>query len=318
VDQKGWTLAQVYVERAVSGRKRDRPELDRLLANLDGVEVVVIPKLDRLGRSTRHLSELFECFEQADVRLVSLHENIDTTSSAGRLLRNILATVAEFDADTISERVRAVSVTRAKKGRHHGGPRPYGYRPEDAVLQVVEDEARIVRRIYDRTLAGQSQRQITRDLNADGVPALKTKWTQSMVSRILRAPLYRGAVTLKGEEHPGQHEPIIDEATWHKVSALRANAARTLSGRKFSKRFLLSRGMLKCRCGSTMFVNSGHDTYYCSARQADKDACSQRPIKRTLLDDAVRDYFAEMGLDIDATRRQVTAALDRRAGPPTG
>jgi hypothetical protein len=60
-----------------------------------------------------------------------------------------------------------------------------------------------------------------------------------------------------------------------------------------------------------MFVNSGHDTYYCSARQADKTACSQRPIKRTLLDDAVRDYFAEIALDIDATRRQVTDALDR-------
>ena len=98
VEREGWELTGLYVERGVSGRRAARPELDKLLADLDGIDRLVIPKLDRLGRSNRHLHDLFEALQAANVELVSLADNIDTSTSAGRLMRNMLANLAEFES----------------------------------------------------------------------------------------------------------------------------------------------------------------------------------------------------------------------------
>jgi site-specific DNA recombinase len=159
-ERQGWDLIDVYVERGVSGRRDDRPELGRLLAILANLDRVIIPKLDRLGRSNRHLLEVCDRLEASGVGLISLAENIDTATPTGRLLRAILAALAEFEADTIAERVRAVTESRARSGRPNGGPAPYGYAygPEKSGLVVVRDEALIVARIFAEWCNGRTRR----------------------------------------------------------------------------------------------------------------------------------------------------------------
>ena len=88
-------IDELFSEK-MSGAKKQRPELDRLLKIVSSGDTIVVESLSRLGRSVKNLSELMEFFNQNNIRLVSLKETIDTTSSTGRLLFTILASLAAF------------------------------------------------------------------------------------------------------------------------------------------------------------------------------------------------------------------------------
>jgi len=102
---------------------KERPELDKLLTHLRSRDVVVVWKLDRLGRSLRHLIDLVARFRESDVDVVSLSDNIDTTTAQGRLIFNIFASFAEFERELISERTKAGLKAARDKGRV-GGRKP--------------------------------------------------------------------------------------------------------------------------------------------------------------------------------------------------
>ena len=97
---------QIFRETA-SGAKSDRPVLNSLLERMHAGDVLVIWKLDRLGRSLRDLIDLVGTLMERDIGLQSLQDPIDTTSSQGRLVFNIFASLAEFERDLIVERTRA-------------------------------------------------------------------------------------------------------------------------------------------------------------------------------------------------------------------
>jgi DNA invertase Pin-like site-specific DNA recombinase len=113
---------KVYQE-TVSGTKAARLQLDLMLDNLRAGDVLVIWKLDRLGRSLRHLVELVHGLMEKGVGLKSLNDPIDTTTPQGRLSFNLFASLAEFERDLIRERTQAgLSAARAR-GRRGGRPR---------------------------------------------------------------------------------------------------------------------------------------------------------------------------------------------------
>jgi DNA invertase Pin-like site-specific DNA recombinase len=104
---------KVYTE-VMSGARSDRPVLTKLLENLRGGDVLVIWKLDRLGRSLQHLVDLVNDLMGRKVGLKSLNDPIDTTTSHGRLTFNLFASLAEFERDVIRERTQAgLSAARA-------------------------------------------------------------------------------------------------------------------------------------------------------------------------------------------------------------
>lgn len=102
---------------------KERPELDQLLEHLRSGDVVVVWKLDRLGRSLRHLIDLVAQFQGLGVDFVSLNDSIDTTTAQGRLIFNIFASFAEFERELISERTKAGLQAAREKGRV-GGRKP--------------------------------------------------------------------------------------------------------------------------------------------------------------------------------------------------
>jgi DNA invertase Pin-like site-specific DNA recombinase len=110
----------VYQEKV--GAMKDRPELDRLLETIRSGDIVVICKLDRLGRSIRHLLKLVDILRLKSVELISLKDNIDTTTSHGRFMFNILASVAEFEREMISERTKSTLQHLKDKGIKLGRP----------------------------------------------------------------------------------------------------------------------------------------------------------------------------------------------------
>jgi len=110
-------------EEVVSGVKANRPILSNLISQLRSGDVLIIWKLDRLGRSLKDLVQLVQQLIDSDIGLCSLNDPIDTTSAQGRLVFNIFASLAEFEGDIIRERTRAgLSAARAR-GRLGGRPR---------------------------------------------------------------------------------------------------------------------------------------------------------------------------------------------------
>lgn len=127
---------RVYKDVA-SGAKTARPALDELLSQLRAGDVVVIWKLDRLGRSLQHLVELVGDLMTREVGLLSLNDPIDTTSAQGRLVFNLFASLAQFERELIRERTQAgLSAARA---RGRVGGRPRGLSPEAETTAMVTE-----------------------------------------------------------------------------------------------------------------------------------------------------------------------------------
>ena len=112
---------KIYNEK-MTGTKRDRPELEKMLERMTEGDTVVIESLSRLGRSTKDLIELVDLFEKRGVHLVSLKEQIDTTTSTGKLLFTLMSAIAQFERDVIADRTR--EGLKAARARGHFGGRP--------------------------------------------------------------------------------------------------------------------------------------------------------------------------------------------------
>ena len=112
----------IYNEK-MTGTKKERPELSKMLERMTEGDVVVIEALSRLGRSTKDLIELTELFASKGVHLVSLKESIDTNSPTGKLLFTLMSAIAQFERDTIADRTREGLQSARARGRIGGRPK---------------------------------------------------------------------------------------------------------------------------------------------------------------------------------------------------
>ena len=137
----------------VSGARMERPVLDRVVDSLRTGDVLVIWKLDRLGRSLKHLVELVNTLRERGVGLQSLNDPIDTTTPQGRLSFNLFASLAEFERDLVRERTQAgLSAARAR-GRNGGRPKGLSAQAEAtacAAETLYLERKLSVRQIADR------------------------------------------------------------------------------------------------------------------------------------------------------------------------
>lgn len=117
----------------MTGTKRNRLELNKLLDRLMAGDTVVVEILSRLGRSTKDLIELVELFEKKRVHLVSLKEQIDTSTPAGKLLFTLMSAIAQFERDVIAERTREGLNAARARGRVGGRPRTNQQKVRQAV-----------------------------------------------------------------------------------------------------------------------------------------------------------------------------------------
>ena len=122
---RGWVIAQEYQDIGVSGSKKSRPGLDKLMqdARKRKFDVVLVFRFDRFSRSVTHLLNSLEEFRQVGVDFVSFSENIDTTSALGQMVFTVVSAVAQLERSIIVERVNA-GIRRARsQGKHLGRPR---------------------------------------------------------------------------------------------------------------------------------------------------------------------------------------------------
>jgi len=237
---EGWVcLRTAYDDGGCSGATMDRPALQRLLADIAAgrVDTIVVYKIDRLTRSLADFAKMVEILDARAASFVSVTQQFNTTTSMGRLTLNILLSFAQFEREVIGERIRDKIAASKQKGMWMGGVPPLGYRAQDGKLLMIESEAEIVRAIFRCYAEFGSVRLLKDELEARGIKS--KSWTTASGRRVggkpfsrgalyhvLQNHLYRGEIVHKGQAHPGEHPPIIDQTLWDAVQAqLAANTA---------------------------------------------------------------------------------------------
>ena len=165
----GWTLIRSrYDDGGYSGGSTERPDLQRLLADIRSrkIDVIVVYKVDRLTRSLADFAKLVELFDGHSVSFVSVTQQFNTTTSMGRLTLNVLLSFAQFEREVTSERIRDKIAASKRKGIWVGGNLPLGYEMRDGKIAVVELEAELVRSIFRKYLELGSVNELVRDLKA--------------------------------------------------------------------------------------------------------------------------------------------------------
>ena len=253
----GWVcLPEHYDDGGFSGGNLNRPALRKLLLDCERemIDVIVVYKIDRLSRSLCDFAELSKSFEKWNVAFVSVTQEINTQTSAGRMMLNILMTFAQFEREMIATRIKDKMSATRKKGKWVGGIRPFGYIAFDKRLIVDENEAPIVRRIFNRYLEIQSPKQIAFELNQDGIKTSTGKaWDRGYIYRILNNHTYAGKVFYEGHAYPGEQEAIINDKIWELTQGfLKANMRSLEPRRRVSSSAALS-GIIRCgHCNSVM------------------------------------------------------------------
>lgn len=132
---------RIFADR-ISGSKRQRPELDRLLDQLREGDVVMVTKYDRLARSLRDLLEIVQAIRDRGAGFRSLAEDIDTTTPAGRLVFHVFASIAQFERERISERTREGLDAARRRGRVGGRPPALSGAQRVEVRRMRDEERR--------------------------------------------------------------------------------------------------------------------------------------------------------------------------------
>jgi site-specific DNA recombinase len=180
-EANGYTVAGLHCDAGISGKRTEnRPGLQTALAEVCRTRgALIVYSLSRLARSTKDAISIAERLEKAGADLVSLSEKIDTTSAAGKMLFRMLAVLAEFERDLISERTKGALAHMASQGRRVGEI-PYGRRLADDGLHLLEDPAElgILRMIRNLKKQGSTWAQVAEEMNRRSVVTKKGRpWT---------------------------------------------------------------------------------------------------------------------------------------------
>lgn len=285
------SVYDVYVDDGFSGTCFDRPDFQRMIADIEAkkVNMVITKDLSRLGRDyimTGHYMERF--FPEKRVRYISLLDGIDTgVESTANDITPFRAIMNDMYAKDISKKIKSVKRDKQRKGQFIGGKPMYGYKmhPTEKNKIVIDEEvAPVVRRIFAMALEGMSCRKIATALNEEHIPTPATYcgwmvrnpgpytglWSSERISEMLQNETYIGnmvqgrmvKISYKSKKClrqdrenwvvvEGTHEPLIDTETFQKVRML-VNSRKHTRSRTYD--FLL-KGLIFCHdCGYPMAV----------------------------------------------------------------
>lgn len=281
-------IAGVYEDAGKSGKSIEgRPAFRRMLSDIEsgaGIDYVMVYKLSRFGRNAADILNSLELLQTYDVNLICIEEGIDSSQTSGKLLISVLSAVAEIERENILEQTMNGRREKARQGKWNGGPAPYGYMIKDEILSINEEEAEIVRTIYDKyvnTRLGYSG--IAKYFNLQGIRKTPRKesdieeFSAHFIQLLIDNPVYCGKIAygrrskerVKGKKNEyklvkqkeyclvdGQHEGIISEELWQKAQEKRLATGIKYSSKLGKERAHLLTGIIKCpKCGCGMYAN---------------------------------------------------------------
>ena len=218
---RGWTVAKGYVDDGHTGRDTKRPAYQRMMAEREGWDTLLVIKMDRIHRNSRNFMEMMESLQEWGKNFVSATESFDTSTAMGRFVMDIIQRIAQLESEQIGERVYMGMSQKARTGPGIlGFTTPFGYDVQDGALTVNPAESAIVREVFERCLAGDTTNRIADVLNAREVRAKRGgRWTHAGVLYILHNPLYAGFLRWAGIVRRAEHPAIVSRAVFNRAQA---------------------------------------------------------------------------------------------------
>lgn len=320
----GYEVIGQYVDDGYTGREDSRPELQRLMIDAeDGkFDVVLVLKLDRFMRSVKLLHQYLEQLTKHEVAFIPLdYPGLDTSTSVGKLMLSVLGAMAQFESDRQGDRIKDVRRELKEQHRWPAGRALYGYNwnLEKKLFEVVEDEATMVRRIFDLYVDKNiGQINIAEMLNKDG---LRTRprnhknghrgiWQPRAISTTLRDRRYTG----KDETY--QYPRIISDFQYETAKRKRESATKIL--RKPGEHLL--QGYVRCgecthKISPRTWSKSSRRVYECyggrkSVHLDGSDRCTMKPINAEWLEEEIDDALTSALNNPDTLMKHIKQRLD--------
>lgn len=341
-DFQNMTIAGEYSDEGKSGKNVDgRPEFLQMLQDIesgkDHVSFVLVFKLSRFGRNAADVLTSLQRMQDYGVNLICVEDGIDSSKDSGKLMISVLSAVSEIERENILVQTMEGRRQKAREGKWNGGFAPYGYKLEEGQLFINEEEAEVVRIIFDKYIhTTMGSKKIADWLNAHGYfktcryNGKQEAFTSPFLIGVIDNPIYCGKLaygrrrsekipgtrnqyrTVKANDymlHDGIHEAIVSEKDWLAAQKQRENTnIRQPKTHSFEHEHVLS-SLLKCPvCGSGMYGNVNRKkkkdgTYY---RDYFYYACKHR----LHVDGKRCDYHHQWGEDvIDAAVEEIIRQL---------
>ena len=286
---EGMLIVGEYSDEGVSGKNiQERLEFQRMLndikENKDNISYVLVFKLSRFGRNAADVLSSLQLMQDCGVDLICVEDGIDSSKGAGKLMISVLSSVAEIERENINVQTMAGRNQKAREGKWNGGFAPYGYRLNNGELIVSNEEAEIVKIIFDKyvhTTMGIGS--IATYLNRHGYRKELRKnnkldtFSVSFIKGVLDNPIYNGKIAYgrrrtekingtRNEYHivkqsdymvyDGIHEKIIEDDIWELAQRKRKQTGvANIKTHSLEHEHILS-SILKCPvCGSPMYGN---------------------------------------------------------------
>ncbi|MBU5353195.1 recombinase family protein [Paenibacillus barcinonensis] len=342
-----------YVDRGVSGKSIDgRYELQRLLKDAEEskFDEVIVWKFNRMARKNIDLLHIVEKLEKNNISFRSYSENFETSTPMGRFALQMMGAVGELERNTIIDNVKMGHRQRARMGFHNGKV-PLGYtivegkgasREAKTEVIIVEEEAVIVRYIFEQYAAGHGLKTIANDLNHRGRKTKNGKpFSTTAIRDLLDNPMFVGKIRYNQYENwaekrrkgkssdtilvDGHHPPMISQELWDKVQLLRKKKG-TLPKKRFEGEYLLT-GLIRCpECGAAMTasrtVNRSKDgekitrMYYSCGRFRSQGSavCHANSVRKVEAEQAVTERIRQAVVNPEILQRVVRSVNERRSG----
>jgi site-specific DNA recombinase len=315
VENNKWELIHVYSDPGVSAKDLNRPGIQQLLRDIQNgsFEAIVVHKLDRLTRNISNLYDLVELVNKHDVKLISLSENIDTSSPMGRMFIYLLGIFAQMFRENLAEEVVKGMSQRAQNGLRNTSARPYGYNVgENLALIVNDEEAVIVGKIYEWYVSGQGKFKIAYRLNEMGIPSAKgSTWSDKIIGGIISNLTNIGATHWKRKGRPESeriivydtHEPIISREIFDAAQKI-FHRRREQEMSKSSYDYVFST-ILKCgECGRAYHGRKlKFNNYRCSGRN--RRECSASDISEMKMAELFLSFLNDLILEYDQPEKVI-------------
>lgn len=327
---QGWNVVMVESDIDESGYKQHyskRKGLMRLLAAVNRREItrIIVWKFSRLSRRMQEFLEICSTVEAVGAGVVSVSETVDTNTPNGRLVRNIMASFAQFQSEELSEQIYESWVTLAKKGHRPPGRRNYGTINDQGILRPDPETHEHLLAMYRVLISTRQLAAVWDHVTAQRIkPPYAEKWNMNTLRQILSNPVYVARLEWCDEEHEGAWEPIVPVELWEQAQEI-LNANKTGTSVRRDGHLLTSR-VICTNCGRPMWIHPVtrsqdgkrflEQAFHCQDRHSRRGGCDLPEVDAAELDAAVWSAIQKLVARPDLDALVARGAALATAGEP--
>ena len=286
-------ILKTYIDRAMTGMNDNRPDFQQMIkdsANKEWQNIIVY-KLDRFSRNKYETAKYKKILKDNGVKLISAMENIPDTPE-GIILESLLEGMAEYYSAELSQKVkRGMNETRLK-GNFTGGNLIYGYKVENHKILINEEQAKVVRYIYEQYALGVYVKDIIADLTTKHILNHGRPFARNTIYNILKNEKYSGIYRFNNQTFENMYPQIVSTEIYEKV---RQKTNQNKYGKRSVEVVYLLRNKLKCGyCGEPISAECGTTSqgkkrryYKCLGKKRHATDCNKQTVRKEILEDLV-------------------------------